>query len=304
MLIGFFRLLAHRTPGAARAWGIGAGVLLVLLGMAPGHGSQAQAAGGLLVAPTRLVFEGRTRSAYITLVNKGTERATFRIALVERRMLENGQIEVAEEAQPGELSATDLIRYAPRRIVLEPKVPQTIRILVRKPRDLPAGEYRSHMRFLTIPDVSSEPPADGSNAPEGGISVRIRAVFGLTIPVIVRHGDIDADIAITDAEFQPAGENAAGPVAGPVLTVGFARSGAKSVFGDVRVTLLGEDGAEQTIGLYRGMAVYSPNRRRTVRIPIDPSFAPRLKGRQVKVDYLTPVRLGGQLLAENRFTIR
>lgn len=304
MLIGFFRLLARRPPGASRAWGIGAGVLLVLLGMAPGHGSQAQAAGGLLVAPTRLVFEGRTRSAYITLVNRGTERTTFRISLVQRRMLEDGQIEVAEEAQPGELLATDLIRYAPRRVVLEPKVPQTIRILVRKPRDLPAGEYRSHMRFLTIPDTSSEPPSDGSNAPVDGITVSVKAVFGVTIPVIVRHGDIDADIAITEADFQPAGENAAGPVAGPVLTVRFARSGAKSVFGDVRVTLLGKDGEEQTIGLYRGMAVYSPNPSRTVRIPIDPSVAPRLKGRQIKVDYLTPVKSGGQLLAENRFTIR
>ena len=304
MLIGFFRFLAHRTPGALRAWGIGAGVLLVLLGLAPGHGSQAQAAGGLLVAPTRLVFEGRTRAAYITLVNRGTERTTYRISVVERRMLEDGLFEVAEEAQPGELFATDLIRYAPRRVVLEPKVPQTIRILVRKPRDLPAGEYRSHLRFLTIPDASIEQPADSPHIPGDGISVRIRAVFGVTIPVIVRHGDIDADIAITDAEFQPAGENAAGPVAGPVLTVRFARSGEKSVYGDVKVTLLGEDGEEQTIGLVRGMAVYSPNPSRTVRVPIDPNLAPRLKGRQVKVAFLTPVRSGGQLMAEHRFTIR
>ncbi len=304
MLIGFFLFLAHRTPGALRAWGIGAGVLLVLLGLAPGHGSQAQAAGGLLVAPTRLVFEGRTRSAYITLVNRGTERATYRIALVQRRMLEDGQVEVADEAQPGELFATDLIRYAPRRVILEPNTPQTIRILVRKPRDLPAGEYRSHMRFLTIPDTSSEPPSDASSAPGGGITVRIRPVFGVTIPVIVRHGDIDADIAITDAEFQPAGENDAGLAAGPVLNVRLARSGERSVYGDLTVQLLGEDGAKQTIGVVRGLAVYSPNHSRIVRIPIDPSFAPRLMGRQVKVGFLTSAKAGAQTLAEERFTIR
>lgn len=287
-----------------RAWGLGAGVLLVLLGLAPGHGSQAQAGGGLLVAPTRLVFEGRTRSAQVTLVNKGTERAAYRISLVRRRMLEDGRFEAVEEAQPGELFATDLIRYAPRRVILEPNTPQTIRILVRKPRDLPAGEYRSHLTFQTIPDESSEQPEDGSRAPAMGITIRLKALFGVTIPVIVRHGDIDADIAITDAEFQPAGENDAGLAAGPVLNVHLARSGERSVYGDLTVQLLGEDGAKQTIGVVRGLAVYSPNRSRIVRIPIDPSFAPRLMGRQVKVGFLTSAKAGAQTLAEERFTIR
>ncbi len=287
-----------------RAWGLGAGVLLVLLGLAPGHGSQAQAAGGLLVAPTRLVFEGRTRSAQVTLVNKGTKRAAYRISLVRRRMLEDGRFEAVEEAQPGELFATDLIRYAPRRVILEPNTPQTIRILVRKPRDLPAGEYRSHLTFQTIPDESSEQPEDGSRAPAMGITIRLKALFGVTIPVIVRHGDIDADIAITDAEFQPAGENDAGLAAGPVLNVRLARSGERSVYGDLTVQLLGEDGAKQTIGVVRGLAVYSPNHSRIVRIPIDPSFAPRLMGRQVKVGFLTSAKAGAQTLAEERFTIR
>ena len=287
-----------------RAWGLGAGVLLVLLGLAPGHGSQAQAAGGLLVAPTRLVFEGRTRSAQVTLVNKGTKRAAYRISLVRRRMLEDGRFEAVEEAQPGELFATDLIRYAPRRVILEPNTPQTIRILVRKPRDLPAGEYRSHLTFQTIPDESSEQSEDGSRAPAMGITIRLKALFGVTIPVIVRHGDIDADIAITDAEFQPAGENDAGLAAGPVLNVRLARSGERSVYGDLTVQLLGEDGAKQTIGVVRGLAVYSPNHSRIVRIPIDPSFAPRLMGRQVKVGFLTSAKAGAQTLAEERFTIR
>ena len=59
------------------------------------------------------------------------------------------------------------------------------------------------------------------------------------------------------------------------LILHLARSGERSVYGDLTVQLLGEDGAEQTIGLVRGLAVYSPNRSRIVPIPIDPSFAPR-----------------------------
>ena len=299
-MIGVVRFLARCGRGASRAWGAGAGVLLVLLGVASGQGSQAQAAGGLLVAPTRLVFEGRTRSAQVTLVNKGTKRELYRITLVNRRMLEHGSFEPVEEALPGELFSADFIRHAPRRIVLEPSQPQTIRILVRKPRDLPTGEYRSHMLFQMSPDTSSEQSAEESHAPAVGLTIRLRAVFGVTIPIIVRHGEVTADITITSVEFEPAKEGSIRPA----LTVRLARSGNRSVYGDITVKLFGEDGGEQQIGEIRGIAVYSPNRIRTVRIPIDPSLAPRLKGRQVKVDYLTPVKSGGQLLAENRFTIR
>ncbi len=299
-MIGVVRFLARCRRGALRAWGIGAGVLLVLLGLTPGQGSQAQAAGGLLVAPTRLVFEGRTRSAQITLVNKGTKRAVYRITMVNRRMLEDGSFEPVEEALPGELFSANFIRHAPRRVALEPNQPQTIRILVRKPRDLPAGEYRSHMMFQTIPDASSEQSAEESYAPAVGLTIRLRAVFGVTIPIIVRHGEVTADITITSAEFEPAKEGSIRPA----LTVRLARSGNRSIYGDITVKLLGEDGGEQQIGKIRGIAVYSPNRIRTVRIPIDPNFAPQLKGSQIRVSFLTPANSGGSTLAENQFTVR
>ena len=37
-----------------------------------------QAAGNLMITPTRVVFEQRTRSAQVTLVNQGTETSDFR----------------------------------------------------------------------------------------------------------------------------------------------------------------------------------------------------------------------------------
>src|ERR1700737_1174027 len=36
--------------------------------------------GDLLVAPTRLIFEGRTRAAELTLINIGRQTATYRIS--------------------------------------------------------------------------------------------------------------------------------------------------------------------------------------------------------------------------------
>jgi P pilus assembly chaperone PapD len=87
--------------------------------------------GDLLVSPVRVVLEGRERSAQVTLVNKGSETSIYRVSIVNRRMLQNGAFEVIEEPGPDEKFAGDLVRYAPRRITLEPDAPQTIRILLR-----------------------------------------------------------------------------------------------------------------------------------------------------------------------------
>ncbi|HEX2121946.1 MAG TPA: molecular chaperone, partial [Thermoanaerobaculia bacterium] len=51
---------------------------------------RAEAGGELMVHPTRVVFEGNTRTAQLDLINSGTEAMTYRIAVVNRRMSETG----------------------------------------------------------------------------------------------------------------------------------------------------------------------------------------------------------------------
>lgn len=72
------------------------------------------AAAELLVAPTRVVLTPDARSTELVLVNKGTETAAFRINIENRRMREDGSLEDAPEAQPGEQFADDKLRYSPR----------------------------------------------------------------------------------------------------------------------------------------------------------------------------------------------
>ena len=112
------------------------------------------APGDLLISPVRVVLEGRQRSAELTLVNRGEETMTYRVEFENRRMLEDGRFESALEAREGELFADSMIRYAPRRITLEPGSPQTIRVLLRKPSDLAEGEYRSHLLFRAVPEAT------------------------------------------------------------------------------------------------------------------------------------------------------
>ncbi len=50
------------------------------------------ASGEMMIAPTRVVFEGSTRSARVSLVNSSNETKTYRISFVRKRMTEDGGI--------------------------------------------------------------------------------------------------------------------------------------------------------------------------------------------------------------------
>ena len=98
----------------------------------------------LLVTPSRVVFEDRTRTAQVTLVNKGSETATYRISFIRQNMTEDGKFVPAEKDESGLYSDT-MVRYSPRQITLSPGQSQVVRLMLRKPKNLPDGEYRSHM---------------------------------------------------------------------------------------------------------------------------------------------------------------
>src|SRR5690242_20547777 len=109
--------------------------------------------GDLLVAPTRIILDGR-RGTEILLNNIGDEPATYRISVEFRRMTPDGNLEDVTAPTPQEQAAADMIIYAPRRITLAPNEPQSIRLAARPPSDLPDGEYRVHLLFRAIPPAN------------------------------------------------------------------------------------------------------------------------------------------------------
>jgi P pilus assembly chaperone PapD len=184
--------------------------------------------GSLLVAPTRVVFSGNIRAAEISLINTGTHAATYRISLVRLRMGESGEMQEIKNAEAGERFADGLVRFSPQQVTLEPRVSQTVRMALRKPANLEAGEYRSHLLFRQIP--STEAPAGESESE--GLSVRLIPVFGISIPVIVRHGALPSVILLRDTqvvETSP-GEHA--------CQVTLRREGDSSVYGNLEVVYL------------------------------------------------------------------
>jgi len=253
--------------------------------------SNAQAAGDLLVAPTRVVLDG-SRGTEVILNNIGSEPATYRISLELRRMLPDGTLEDIDQATAGEHDKTTLglISYAPRRVVLPPNQPQSIRIGVRAPEGLPDGEYRAHMLFRAIPDAKS---VVGDASPREGVSIALTPIYGVTIPVIVRRGSLTATAALSDPKIVRDADGAAFQV---MLT----RQGTRSVYGRIRVT---KQGVDKPLIEARGIAIYAELASRAVTLPVEPAIAAQLSG-PVKIEYLEDQDAGGGLIAELLAVVR
>jgi P pilus assembly chaperone PapD len=235
----------------------GIGAALILSALATTLAAQ-DGLGSLLVAPTRVVFGGARRAAEISLINTGSRAATYRISLIRLRMNERGDVQEIEDGQPGERFADALVRFSPQQVTLEPRVAQTVRLSLRKPADLEAGEYRSHLLFRELPHADA--PVEESK-PEG-VSLRLVPIFGVSIPVIVRHGALTSLLILEDSKLV---ESASGE---KVLQVTLQRQGDSSVCGNLEVAYLPARGGRVEVGRVDGVAVYTPNPSRLIRIPL------------------------------------
>ena len=238
-----------------------------------------------MVAPTRVVFEGRRRTAEVSLSNTGTVRATYRVSLIRMDMQEDGAFK-ERPLDPGSENVQSLFRFSPREVELNPQETQIIRIQVRKPADLPDGKYRLHMVFRGVPPATEPGPA---SADAKGLSVNLLPIYGIAIPLIVHHGETSAKAAITDPSYDPAAKT---------LQFKLNRSGNQSVYGDLQATILVPGGKATVVSQLNGLAVYSPNPLRRVVMAVD---RPLPHGSQVRIAY--SIADGGALQAEAILTI-
>ena len=245
----------------------------------------ASAQGDLLVAPTRVVLDG-SRGTEIILSNIGSEEAVYRIGLELRRMMENGRLVPIEktDANDSEEAALGMIRYAPRRSTLPPGQPQAVRLAARPSPDLPDGEYRVHMSFKAIPKPREVTDEAAPNT--GGVAIQLIPIYGVTIPIIVRHGRVEAQVAMNQPRIVQ-GED------GPLLALTLRRSGDSSTYGEVRVT---KPGVKDPLLISRGLAIYPELGTREVRIPITPEVQESLTG-QLRFEYREMPEAGGGLIA-------
>jgi hypothetical protein len=141
------------------------------------------------------------------------------------------------------------------------------------------------------------PPATPVAAPTGekvkGLHLQLIPVYGVTIPVIVRLGNLQATAGISNVEL----EHKDGK---PAIGLDLSRSGTRSTFGEVLVL---KPGVKDPIAVQKAVAVYTEIGKRHVSVPIDESYKGALTG-PVTVEYLETYDDGNKKIAETQAVLR
>jgi hypothetical protein len=256
-------------------------------------GARAQ---GVSVAPSRILLDGRTRSATVFLSNRGDRTETYRISLVPMLMQEDGGLVRADSTQH-ELAAfsEDVVRYSPRRVVIPAGGSQTVRLLVRRPPDMPSGdhEFRAHLSVRSIPTVPRldelETPIPEDLAPDRIVAIPVASVETL-VPMVIRFGRPDASAAIEGPQLVRDDDG------GAVLRFDLTRQGTRSLFGELLVVHADPLGEETRLHFARGVAVYTPNPRRAFEVQVGDKGVDLSQGR-ITIEYTETEDGGGDCQA-------
>jgi hypothetical protein len=184
-----------------------------------------------------------------------------------------------------------MIVYAPRKVTLAPHEPQAIRVVARAPQGIRDGEYRVHMLFRAIPPATPVVQAPGETPK--GVQFKLTPVYGVTIPVIVRLGNLQASAGIANVRLEKKD-------GAPAIGLDLVRQGTRSTFGEVRVL---KAGIKDPIAMMKGVAVYTEVGKRHVSLLIPDSFKTAATG-SVTVEYLETFDDGTHLLASTQAVLR
>lgn len=211
----------------------------------------------LYIDPTRLVFDGRTRSGTLTFLNQNTETTTYRLFWRDMRQDKEGKFVLMKEGEDVPWSARQILRYSPRQVTLGPQESQIVRFALRKPKGLKEGEYRSHL-VIAEQENASEDDGGDVNAP-GPLSFQLNVAYSYSIPVVVVHGDLKSKVVFRDLRTrQVDGEEWE-------LDAIIGNTGGASPMGIIRLEWEDDDGVH-VVGEGGAHNVYLPQRERPIKV--------------------------------------
>lgn len=217
----------------------------------------------LFVAPHRVIIEDGQDIEVLNVANKSNEERRYDLTVVNQVMNEQG---LTQRLDTFEYSAARFLRYVPKRFSLKPGERQIVRVMVRRPSGLEEGEYHSHLLFREIPVEKRSKSDVDTLTTDSGVSFEIRTLYGVAVPIIVRHGTVTSDIALGEARIVPAQADTP-----QHLAVDFSRSGNGEAAAMLDVVYSGP-GAEEPVQLVKPhwVRMYREVDNITKTIPLTP----------------------------------
>jgi hypothetical protein len=251
--------------------------LIIFLISAFGFISQSFAQGGLLITPKRVVFEGAKQKAELSLMNTGADTATFSVSFRQYNMSEDGKLVLNEKPDSTEMFADPFLRVFPRKVTLAPGEGQNVILQLRRKADMKDGEYRSHLWFRDEKDYSALAKKDTSKLDSNQLSVSVIAVYGMTIPIIIRNGEVNTGATLSDIHLDMQDS-----VNSVKLTIN--RIGDISISGKLSIEYVPISGKPTQVGMVN-LAIYTTITKRYVTVKLNNTQGLDLAKGKLKVSF-------------------
>jgi len=220
--------------------------ILFLLLMLPAQAARANIA----LSPLFLEFDAdsKNRSKQVRFTNTTNEEMGYTIRLVNFRQEADGSYTPVKNPPEGGAFADEHIEFSPRLAKLKPMESQTVRVQRRGMASGADGEYVSHLL------IQESPPEKKTNSPSNGkgLSIELRAIYGVSIPVMIKKGELFSSASIKGFK-----------IADTTATAVIERAGTRSFLGTAIVKSGGEE-----IGRIENFRVFTTTKQRTLKIPL------------------------------------
>jgi P pilus assembly chaperone PapD len=234
------------------------------------------------IIPRKVIMDSRDRSAEVTILNMFDVPGTFRVDVLNHRQNPDGTYTVLDAPLDVHFNPSTAVRFSPRQFTLPAAGRQTIRISLRKPSELPEGEYRFHLKVLRFSDEHT-PTVDQ------GMGIMMKMNVGVSIPVVVRHGDLSGGAKLENVKLVSAGKTESGK---PELQMNVTRTGNQSSIGSLEAIWepSGYSKTEQ-IGYIDNMNVFTDIPSRMAKLPL--SYVPKGAG-SIRLRYVDNANTGSK----------
>jgi len=249
--------------------------------------------GNLLVTPVRVIFDGQKQKEDLNITNVGNDSAIFIMSFIHHRMNPDGSLTMLQKGD-SLTSAEKYLRIFPRRIKLGPNESQTIRLQYRKVQGMTEGEYRSHLYFRA--DKKAAPLGmEDKKRDSTKMAVQITAIFGISIPVIIRNGNLTAQNSISDVALTALTDSTS------LLKFQINRTGNRSSYGNLKVEYNDKTGKKTVLSNANGVGVYTEIQARTMSLLLRWPAGIRQKDGKLKIMYNSSDEEGNLLLASTEY---
>jgi hypothetical protein len=221
---------------------------------------KATAQGDLLIAPKRAVFEARERYKELNVSNIGKDTARYEISLIHYRMKEDGSLEKLSAQDAGALFADSFVRFFPRTVTLSPGELQVVRLQLTQTSTMINGEYRSHLYFRSVPKQKPLGETETKRTDSSTLSIKLNAVFGIAVPVIIRVGESTTKVGVSGCSFEKSSL--------PSVKMTLERTGNMSCYGDITIDHVAISGTVTRVAELKGIAIYTPLEKRQVKLAL------------------------------------